>query len=230
MMAQAQYYHQPQYPPPHLQQAQHPLPLPPAPGAFRPYRNVDEHSDRFREWEMKEELKSLKIERFAGKTDLEGLQQWFRTVEHYSHLPGYADRQVIEKAWRFFTLDVLDWFKTMLRDEYGVSEFPPPNCPFNWTGMKSKMMKVFASSFALQYVWRDLANLKRGRDVSAFHIRFTELTRLVDLKPDTAKYGSRLWDLYYAKMTKQEQHTLSAVIQVARQVDRVRPSRTRCPC
>ena len=43
----------------------------------------------------------------------------------------------------------------MLRDEYGVSEFPPPNYPFDWTGMKSKKIKVLASSFALQYVWRD---------------------------------------------------------------------------
>ena len=61
--------------------------------------------------------------------------------------------------------------------------------------MKSKMMKVFSSSFVLQYVWRDLTNLKRGRDISVFHSRFTELAGLVDLTPDTAKYGSRLWDI-----------------------------------
>ena len=73
----------------------------------------------------------MKIERFASKTDLEGLQQWFRAVEHYSHLAGYSDRDVIEKAWRFFTLDVLDWLKTMLRDEYGVTDFPPRNYPFD---------------------------------------------------------------------------------------------------
>ena len=65
MRAQAQYYQQTQHPPPppppppppHHQQAQHPPPpphhhqpqhqFPPAPGAFRPYRNFDEHSDRF---------------------------------------------------------------------------------------------------------------------------------------------------------------------------------------
>ena len=70
---------------------------------------------------MKEELKGLKIERFASKTDLEGLQQWFRAVEHYSHLTGYSDSQVIEKRWTFFNLEALDWFKTRLRDEYGMS-------------------------------------------------------------------------------------------------------------
>ena len=41
------------------------------------------------------------------------------------------------------------------------------------------------------------------------------------LTPDTAKYGTRLWDLYYAKLATQEQQTLSAVMQVARQLDRV---------
>ena len=81
------------------------------------------------------------------------------------------------------------------------------------------MTKVL-SSFALQYVWRDLTNLKRGRDIATFRSRFTELAPLVNLTSDTAKYGSRLWDIYYTKMTAQEQHILSAVIQVARQLDR----------
>ena len=92
-----------------------------------------------------------------------------------------------------------------------MTKFAPRNYPFDWAGMKSKLMKVFAFSFALQYVWRDLANLKRGRDVSTFHPRFTELARLVDLTPDTVKYSSRLWNLYYAKITTQEQYTLRAV-------------------
>ena len=134
----------------------------------------------------------MRIERFTGKTDLEGIQRWFRSVEHYSHIAGYSDKKVIEKAWRFFTLDVLDWFKFMLKDEYGASEFPPRNYPINKNGIKARMMKVYASSFALLYVWRYLANLKRGRDVSVFHTRFTELARLVDLTPNTTKYGFRL--------------------------------------
>lgn len=71
----------------------------------------------------------MKIERFAGKTDLEGLQQWFRAVEHYSHLAGYSGRDVIEKAWRFFTLDVLDWLKTML-GRVRSDRVPPPQLPF----------------------------------------------------------------------------------------------------
>lgn len=98
-----------------------------------------------------------------GKTDLEGLQRWFTSVEHSSHLAGYSDREVIEKTWRFFALDILEWFKTILRDEHGVTEFTTVNYPFDWSDMKSKMMKVFSYSFALQYVWNDLTSLNRGR-------------------------------------------------------------------
>ena len=35
---------------------------------------IAEHSERFADWEKKEELKAHKIELFDGKTDLEGLQ------------------------------------------------------------------------------------------------------------------------------------------------------------
>ena len=48
----------------------HPTPLLPA-GGFRPYRNICEYSDHIRQWEVKEELKSLRTERLTGKTDLE---------------------------------------------------------------------------------------------------------------------------------------------------------------
>ena len=64
-------------------------------------------------------------------------------------MAGYSDKEVFEKSWRFSTLDVLDWFTSMLKDEYGVSEFPPRNYPFDWSGIKASMMKVYASSFAL---------------------------------------------------------------------------------
>ena len=39
--------------------------------------------------------------------------------------PGYSYRGIIEKAWRFLTLDVLDWFKTMLRYEYSTDSGIP---------------------------------------------------------------------------------------------------------
>ena len=77
------------------------------------------------------------------------------------------------------------------------------------------MEATFASAFSVNYIWRDLTNLRRGRDIITFHSRFTDLARLVGESPDTALYGSRLWDIYYDKMTTQEQHTLSSVIHMA---------------
>ena len=219
------------------QQGQHqpppppgPPPPPPPPQSFRPsWGNNDQPayraygtdtSDKFAEWERKEELKAHRIELFNGKSDLEGLQKWFRSVEHYGRLAGYSEQRVIEKAWKFFTAEVLDWFTLMLRREYGISDFPPPHYPFGWNELKTRMEATYASPFSVNYVWRDLTSLKRGRDVVAFHSRFTELARLVGESPDTALYGSRLWDIYYEKMSSSEQHTLSSVIHMARQLGR----------
>ena len=141
-------------------------------------------------------------------------------MEHYSRLAGYSEQRVIEKAWKFFTAEVLDWFTLMLRREYGVAEFPPPRYPFSWHELKARIETTFASAFSINYVWRDLSNLKRGRDTASFHTRFSDLARLVGETPDTALYGSRLWDIYYEKMSAQEQHTLSSAIHMARQLGR----------
>lgn len=66
------------------------------------------------------------------------------------------------------------------------------------------MEDTFASAFSINYAWRDLTNLRRGRDIVAFHSRFTDLAGLVGESPDTALYGSRLWDIYHEKMSAQE--------------------------
>jgi hypothetical protein len=110
----------------------------------------------------------------------------------------------------------------MLHEEYGIhpNEFPPRQYPFGWLGMKDRIKSTFASSFAASYVWRDLTNLKRGRDIAAFQTRFIELARLVGETPDTATYGSRLWDIYCGKMTEKEDDTLGNLIQTCRQLDK----------
>ena len=82
------------------------------------------------------------------------------------------------------------------------------------------MEATYASRFSANCVWHDLANLKCGRDIISFHACFTELARLVGESPDSALYGSRLWDVYCEKMTTKEQHTLSSVIHMARQLGR----------
>ena len=45
--------------------------------------------------------------------------------------------------------------------------------------------------------------------------------RLVGKTPDTALYGSRLWDVYYEKMTPNEKHTLSSVIHMTRKLGKM---------
>ena len=84
----------------------------------------------------------------------------------------------------------------MLQRKFGVTAFPPPRYPFGWPELKSRMEDTFASAFPANYVWRDLTDLWRGRDIAAFHTRFSDLARLVGESPDTALYGSRLWDIY----------------------------------
>lgn len=77
------------------------------------------------------------------------------------------------------------------------------------------MQDTIASVFSINYVWRDLTNLRRGRDIVAFHARSADLARLVGESPDTALYGSRLWDICHEKIC-QELHTLSSVAHMAR--------------
>lgn len=101
---------------------------------------------------------------------------------------------MIEKSWKYFTAEVLDWFTLMLRREYGIADFPLPRYPLSWPELKAKMEATFASAFSVNYVWRDLTNLRRGRDIVAFHNRFTNLARPVGESPDTALYDSRLRD------------------------------------
>ena len=141
-------------------------------------------------------------------------------MEHYGRLAGYSEQRVIEKVWKFFTAEVLDWFMLMLRRENGSSDFPPRHYTFGWNELKARTEATYATPFSVNYVWHDLTSLKRGRDVVAFHSRFTELARLVGESPDTALYGSRLWDIYYEKMSYSEQHTVSSVIHMARQLGR----------
>ena len=179
-----------------------------------------EYSDKFAEWKWKEELKAHRTELFDGKANLEVLQKWFRSAEHYGQLAGYSEQRIIDKMWKLFTAYALDWFTLMLRLEYGVTEFPTPRYPFGWLELKAKMGTTYAPPFSVNHVWHDLANLKRGQDVVSFHSRFIELARLVDESPDSAWYGSHPWDVYYEKMTTQEQHTLSSVIHMARQLGR----------
>ena len=141
-------------------------------------------------------------------------------MEHYGRLAGYSEQRVIDKPWKSFTAEALDWFTLMLRRKYAVTEFPPPRYPFGWPELRAKMEATYTSPLSVNYVWCDLANLKCGRDVVSFHSRFTELAKLVGESPDSTLYGSRLWDVYYEKMTTQEQHTLSSVIHMTRQLGR----------
>ena len=58
--------------------------------------------------------------------------------------------------------DVLDWFHTMLRNEYGVTRSPPQRYPSNWRELETRVEATYASASSISYVWRDLISLKRG--------------------------------------------------------------------
>ena len=100
--------------------------------------------ERLAEWERKEELKFHKIDLFCGRTDLEGQQEWFASVEYYCCLAGCAERQIVGEASKHFSSEVLRWFATMLRLEYGVTSFPPPHYPLGWAELKSRIQSAYA--------------------------------------------------------------------------------------
>ena len=104
----------------------------------------------------------------------------------------------------------------MFRRECGVVDILPPRYRFSWPDLGAGVEDTFASVFSINCAWRDSSNLWRGNDIATVHARFTDLARVVGESPDTALYGSRLWDIYYEKMSSQEQHTLSSVIRMAR--------------
>jgi hypothetical protein len=134
-------------------------------------------------------------------------------VEHFARLAGLNETQLIDTAWHYFSPDVLDWFTTMMLNEYG-QQMPPANgiYPFNWAQLKTKLEKTYSSIFADKQAWINLENLRRGKDTAAYQTRFTELANLVGLSPQTAGFRSRLWDIYHARMTSHEKTVLSSII------------------
>jgi hypothetical protein len=168
---------------------------------------------------MKEELKKHQVPLFDGKLDLEGLMKRQWSVEHYARLAGINETSLISTAWWNFTPDVLDWFTHLLRTQYNIDPFPPQYYPISWAELQSKMQATYASTFVTKHVWRNLETLRRGSNLSEFHSWFLNLTKLVGETAHTAAFGSRLYDIYTAKMSDWEGENLSLVIMTAHQTE-----------
>jgi len=182
-------------------------------GYSGPLHNNNQPTEELDKWRLKEQLKQHRIATFDGKSDREGLLKWERSVEHFGRLAGLSETQLIDTAWHYFSPDVLDWFTTVMLNEYG-QQMPPANgvYPFNWAQLKTKLEKTYSSIFADKQAWINLENLRRGKDTAAYQTRFTELASLVGLSPQTAGFRSRLWDIYHARMTNHEKTVLSSII------------------
>jgi hypothetical protein len=122
------------------------------------------------------------------------------------------NRFLISTAWRNFTSDILNWFTRLLRTQYNVDSFPPQYYLFRWSELKSKMEETYASTFATKDIWRDLETLKSGSNLSEFHSRFLNLTKLVGETAHTATYCSQLYDVYTAKMSDLKCQIFSSLI------------------
>lgn len=95
---------------PHLQQQKHPhqhFALPPPPKAehasilspYRPPANPAEVPQAARDWAYRKKLQANRISTYDGKTDLEGLHQWFQKVEHYGKVAALSETAFMEEAW-----------------------------------------------------------------------------------------------------------------------------------
>jgi hypothetical protein len=82
------------------------------------------------------------------------------------------------------------------------------------------MEATYASAFAMKHVWRDLETLKHRLNLSEFYSQFVDLTKLVGQTVHTSVFGSRLYDIYEAKMLDSERQILSSVIVTAHQTGR----------
>ena len=130
----------------------------------------------------------------------------FRAVEHYGRLAGYSEQRDIEKAWKLFIAEALDWSTLMHRPEYGMSDFPPPRYPFRWHELKARLEATYATPFSVSYVWHGLASPKRGGNVVAFHSRITELARLVGESPGCA-FSARACGKYTTRKCRPQSST-----------------------
>jgi hypothetical protein len=177
----------------------------PARPAAAPFAADHSHEARL----SKENLKQ--IPHFHGQLSLEGLVEWHRTIDHFAALEQLRDRAIIGVAIRRFAPRVYEWFQDLVRERTDPSIFPPPAYPFTWPELKNYMKKRFTSAFAVESVWRELASLKRGKDVLVFHDQFLKLADLVEGTRMGTERGSRLYMLYAEKMTQSEHMVLEAM-------------------
>jgi hypothetical protein len=83
------------------------------------------------------------------------------------------------------------------------------------------MEAIYASAFISKYVWCDSETLKYRLNLSEFHRQFLNLAKLVGETEHTATFGSRLYDIYAAKMLDSELQILNSVIVTAHQTGRM---------
>jgi hypothetical protein len=74
------------------------------------------------------------------------------------------------------------------------------------------MNVIYASEIATKNDCRNLATRKCGSKRSVCHRRFLDLAKLVGKTLYTVVFGSRLDEIYMAKMTDSEHQILSSVI------------------
>jgi hypothetical protein len=74
------------------------------------------------------------------------------------------------------------------------------------------MEATYASAFATRHVWHNLDTLKCGSNLSEFLSRFLDLAKLVGETVHTAEFGSKLYVIYWAKMSDSERQILSSII------------------
>jgi hypothetical protein len=160
---------------------------------------------------LKERLKQLPI--YHGQLSLESLVEWHRHIDHFASLAQLNDEDTIEVAVQRFAPTVHEWFQDILRTlQINPLALPPPaGYPFTWRELKANMKKRFSPTFAVEGVWRELENLKRGKDVYTFHDQFLKLARLVGGSRAGAERGSRLYMVYTEKMTNMEHVVLEGL-------------------
>jgi hypothetical protein len=170
-------------------------------------------------------FKALGMTTFEGRLDSKAVVEYTRKVTLLGYNMGLRPERIpehnnglIQIATGWFADEAIEWFVTFLEDEFGTSlgTCEKEGYPFTWSDLSTHMVARFSPANAKEESWRELADMDRRNypNIHAFHQEFILLGIKLGFTPHSETRGGRAFDIYKAKMMKDELMILRSVIAV----------------
>jgi hypothetical protein len=170
-------------------------------------------------------FKALGMMTFEGKLDSKAVVEYTRRVTLLGYNMGLRPARIpdhnnglIQIATGWFADEAIEWFVTFLEDEFGTSlgTCEKEGYPFTWSDLSTHMVARFSPANAKEESWRELADMDRRNypNIHAFHQEFILVGIKLGFTPHSETRGGRAFDIYKAKMMKDELMILRSVIAV----------------